>query len=152
MRLKEKMIRDLKVLGIDIDFELELRGYSSSYYGLYNVKKRTIIIYPKCEEHRYFSYDIILDTLIHEYCHHYQYTKQRGYIRKKRVMHDRKFWEFYNTLLARCIELDLIKDVDLIEEKNKTHRLALKNLDEVYRRTHSHYNFSDPSVYSSSNS
>ena len=113
--LKAKLLFDLSQIKLPIDeVELSLRPFSKTYYGryfpVYNDKevKPKIYIYPY-ENNRgdLMHYDLILETAIHEFCHHIQYTS--GFVRVKGVMHNVQFWKLYNLYRDRAKKNKMIK-------------------------------------------
>ena len=58
------------------------------------------------------SYASILETAIHELCHHIQYT-DGSFVRIKGVMHDPQFWRLYNHYIDRATEYNLIGGTDV---------------------------------------
>ena len=91
---------------------------AKTYYGRYfpnkqnNIKPR-IFIYPYANEYgdllHYFN---ILDTAIHEFIHHLQYTDP-NFKRKKGVMHDTQFWKLYNHYTNRAEKYNII-DMEVV--------------------------------------
>ena len=115
LELKDKLLSDLSFLNISVDeVDLFLRPYSSTYYGryfpVYDEKrvKPKIYIYPfENKKGKLMKYDAILDTAIHEFCHHIQYSSG-SFVRKKGVMHDTQFWKLYNHYIERAKKYNLI--------------------------------------------
>lgn len=109
-KLKETLLNDLTKRGLDIStVDLIIKEFSSSYYGRYypsvnsSVKPR-IIIYPFKTKDLVEMYDYgdILNTVIHEFCHHLQYMNP-NFVRKRGIMHDTEFWNLYNNYTeVRC--------------------------------------------------
>lgn len=106
--LKYRLLCDLSVLNLPVDeVDVFLRPYSKTYYGryfpVYDDKKDTpkIYIYPYEDDINFMDYDTILETAIHEFCHHIQYTSG-SFVRKKGVMHDTQFWKLYNHYMNRA--------------------------------------------------
>lgn len=119
--LYHKLLTDLKTLNLPIDeVDIVLRPYSKTYYGRYfpnkqnNIKPR-IFIYPYANEYgdllHYFN---ILDTAIHEFIHHLQYTDP-NFKRKKGVMHDTQFWKLYNHYTNRAEKYNII-DMEVVND------------------------------------
>lgn len=110
-QLYNRLISDLKKLGIPLNFELEVKPYSKSYYGRYNPNTNKITVYAYEDKNctRVYSYDSLLDTVIHEFTHYIQYTNP-NYKRVKGVMHDSNFWVLFNYFRDR------IKSIRLWEE------------------------------------
>ncbi len=108
VKLKKQLLSDFSLLGFEEDFTLTLRGYSKSYYGRYVPCKKEIIIYALEECGDVMDYDLIIDTLIHEYVHHYQYNHQKDFVRLKGVMHNQEFYKLFNNLMGKLDVLGVI--------------------------------------------
>lgn len=114
--LKDRLLHDLKELKLPIDeVELSLRPFSKTYYGNYfpsvddKHTKPRLWLYPyENTKGKLMSYDIILNTGIHEMCHHIQYVDP-NFRRVKGVMHDTQFWTLYNHYISRAESLNLYK-------------------------------------------
>lgn len=114
--LREKILKDLELLGIPInEFDFELRPYSKSYYGNYlpkgykNRKKACVRVYPfKNRQGEFYPYAEILVHAIHESCHHLQYRNPR-YKRLKGIMHDTDFYRLMNRYIAEAESMNLIR-------------------------------------------
>lgn len=97
----EQLVRrckaDLRRLGLPTDFTLVLKDYSKRYYGRYDVDKKEVIIYIYRDEELTcrFTYKELMDTVIHEAIHHFQYCYQHGFLRLVGVMHDPVFKKMY---------------------------------------------------------
>lgn len=87
---------DLKVLGLPVDFKLELRGYSKRYYGRYYVNQKKISVFILDENGYEIPYHEILDTVLHEAIHHYQHQHDKDFVRVHGVMHDPNFKMMYD--------------------------------------------------------
>ena len=99
---------DLKLIGLPTDFELDLRGYSKAYYGRYYIVEKKVVLYAKDENGNTLPYHELLDTVMHEAIHHYQYYYEEGFKRVKGVMHNPKFKAMYSECLAKLHELEVI--------------------------------------------
>lgn len=107
--LKCKLLCDLSTLNLPVDeVDIFFRPFSKTYYGNYfpvqdenSGNKAKIYLYPYEDDINFMNYDIILETGIHELCHHIQYT-DRSFVRKKGVMHDTQFWQLYNHYMDRA--------------------------------------------------
>lgn len=106
--LRYKLLCDLSVLNLPVDeVDVYLRPYSKTYYGnyfpVYNDKNRPkIYLYPYEEDGvSFMNYEKILETAIHEFCHHVQYNSG-SFVRKRGVMHDTQFWKLYNHYIKRA--------------------------------------------------
>ena len=108
--LKKKLYKDIHALGLPVDFELELRGYSKLYNGLYYPNKCKVVVFTQELNGKAIPYDILLKSVIHEAIHHYQWQHQKGFKRIKGVMHDTMF----HRLNDRCV--NLAYDLKLISE------------------------------------
>ena len=114
--IRDRLLFDLSLLNLPVDeVDLDIRPYSKSYYGNYfpsdddSVKPR-VWIYPfKNKFGKMMSYENILDTGIHEMCHHIQYSDP-DFKRKQGVMHDPQFWKLYNHYVKRAIDMKLLGD------------------------------------------
>lgn len=99
-----KLTTELKTvigeIGLHTDFKIELRGYSSKYWGRYDIKSKKIILYILDEQGEYLPYRAILTTAVHEAIHHYQYKKP-DFVRVKGIMHDAEF----KKIEAKCSKL-----------------------------------------------
>ena len=113
--LKVRLLSDLSLLNLPIyEVDIFIRPFSSTYYGryfpVYNDKeqKPKIYVYPyENESGDLMSYDKVLDTAIHELCHHIQYTNG-CFVRVKGVMHDTQFWKLYNHYVDRAKKYQMI--------------------------------------------
>lgn len=108
--LQTKLLSDLSVLGLPVDeVDLLIRPYSKNYYGRYfpvyndQEAKPRVFIYPYIDENNenLMNYEEILDTSVHEFCHHKQYTDP-SFVRLKGVMHNPQFWRLYNHYMNRA--------------------------------------------------
>lgn len=118
-----KLLSDLSQLKLPVnEVEISIRPYSKTFYGryfpVYNDKetKPKIYIYPyeNCEGDL-MSYDSILSTAIHEFCHHIQYTSG-SFVRSRGVMHNPQFWKLYNLYTERARRYELLGG-EISEEK-----------------------------------
>lgn len=109
---ENQLLRTLQSLGIDTSMcNFTLRGYSKSYNGVYrpctnNVYVYAIKRYKPNGEIEMYTYEELMLTAIHEMCHVMQYH-DKNWVRVKGVMHDKQFWELYNTfasLFKRCLD------------------------------------------------
>lgn len=113
--LKTRLLFDLSQVNLPVDeVDLFIRPFSKTYYGryfpVYNDKETRpkIYIYPyENTDGDLMDYDVILQTAIHEFCHHIQYTSG-SFIRNKGVMHDPQFWKLYNHYVDRARKYQLI--------------------------------------------
>ena len=107
-RLEQRLIEDIKKIGLPTDFKLDLRGYSKTYNGRYNTRLKKVMIYPLKKNGELRDYKIILRYLIHEVIHHYQWNYEENFVRVKGVMHDTKFYELENNYLEKAKNLGLL--------------------------------------------
>ena len=107
--LKDRLLKDLYKLDLPVgEVNVELRPYSKTYYGNYFPDDARVWLYPYSdEEGRYLSYNKILETGIHEMCHHIQHNDS-NYNRKNGVMHDIDFWGLYNFYIAKAKNLGVL--------------------------------------------
>ena len=113
--LKNRLLSDLSIINLPMyEVELFVRPFSKTYYGRYfpvydDLKvKPKIYIYPyENENGDLMNYDSILETAIHEMCHHLQYTSG-SFVRSKGVMHDPQFWRLYNHYRNRAKKYEMI--------------------------------------------
>lgn len=113
--LKTRLLSDLSHINLPIDeVDLFIRPFSKTFYGryfpVYDEKqiKPKIHIYPyENEDNDLMNYDKILETTIHEFCHHIQYTSG-SFVRSKGVMHNTQFWKLYNHYTERAKKYQLL--------------------------------------------
>lgn len=107
-----KLLRDLRSVGITVDFDLELKKYSKTYYGRYdpNKNKITLYVYQDKECTYKYSYEDLLMTLIHEAIHCMQW-KDETFVRIKGIMHDTEFYKLYEEYSDRARAILLFKEV-----------------------------------------
>ena len=113
--LKDKLLSDLSLINLPVqEVCLSLRPYSKTYYGRYfpvydeSETSPKIYIYPyENSDGDLMQYDTILQTAIHEFCHHIQYTSG-SFVRNKGVMHNPQFWRLYNHYVSRATKYRLI--------------------------------------------
>lgn len=110
--LQHRLLSDLRRLSLPIDeVEVFLRPFSKTYYGryfpAYDETQPKIYVYP-FEDKRgtLLNYQTILETTIHEFCHHIQYAS--GHQRVRGVMHDTQFWQLYNHYMKRARTMCLL--------------------------------------------
>lgn len=115
LRLTKRVLKDLKLLGLSphmLNYNLEFKDYSKSYYGRYIRSKREdetpriyIYIYRSKYCNTMYEYEDIFSTMVHEICHHIQHSDPE-FIRRKGVMHDKQFWDLYNKYMNLYFELN----------------------------------------------
>ena len=116
--LKTRLLFDLSQLNLPVyEVDLYMRPFSKTLYGRYfpvHDEKRVrpkIYIYPyENEDLELMEYKTILETSIHEFCHHIQYTSG-CFVRNKGVMHDTQFWKLYNHYIERAKKYQLLEVV-----------------------------------------
>lgn len=104
--LYHRLLTDLRRVGITVDFTLELKKYSKTYYGRYNPNsnKVTLYVYEDAKCSRLIEYQELLLTLIHEAVHCLQW-KDPSFVRRKGVMHDTEFHRLNNYYRDRAKSL-----------------------------------------------
>lgn len=113
--LETRLLFDLSQINLPVyEVDLSLRPFSKTYYGryfpVYDEKKvrPKIYIYPyENTNGDFMKYDTILETSIHEFCHHIQYTSG-SFVRNKGIMHDTQFWKLYNHYVERAKKFNLL--------------------------------------------
>lgn len=110
--LEYQLLKDLKTLGLRTDFDLNIKGYSKTFFGRYNPNKNEITLYIYKYKNRdiAYSYKDILLTLIHE-CIHCEQWNDPCYVRVKGVMHNTEFKNLYNKYSNRAKALLLYREV-----------------------------------------
>lgn len=109
--LETQLRKDLSNIGLDVEFTLSLRPYSKSYFGRYDIKSSTIIVYvQKTPNGEMYSYEELLLTTIHEAIHCKQWHDPK-YKRVKGVMHDLEFKRLYDLYSNRARARVLFKEV-----------------------------------------
>lgn len=95
--LYHRLTKDLTQIGINIDFTLELKPFSKTYFGRYdpNSNKVTVYVYEDKSCTRLYDYESILMTSIHEAIHSIQWHDE-SFVRRKGVMHNADFYRLYN--------------------------------------------------------
>lgn len=117
---ERKIISVLRAIGVPVSkFELRVKEYSKTYYGVYRAKTNRAFVYmykdKECTSR--YSFDELMRTAIHESCHAIQWNDTK-FMRKKGIMHDSDFWCMYNTLLGRYYRLKEMQEVkDATENK-----------------------------------
>lgn len=122
--LKTRLLSDLSQLNLPIDeVDLYIRPFSKTFYGRYfpvhNDKeiRPKIYIYPYINKKEdLMEYDKILETAIHELCHHIQYTSG-SFVRSRGIMHDIQFWKLYNHYIERAKKYQMIGGEKQYEKK-----------------------------------
>lgn len=113
--LRTRLLSDLSQLNMPVyEVELFIRPFSKTFYGRYfpvyddKVARPKVYVYPyENEKQDLMNYDKILETSIHELCHHIQYTSG-SFVRNKGVMHDTQFWKLYNHYTDRARKYGLL--------------------------------------------
>lgn len=113
--LKTRLLSDLSQINMPVDeVDFYIRPFSKTFYGRYYPVPNDKVVRPKVYIYPYenvnedlMDYGIILQTAIHELCHHIQYTSG-SYVRNRGVMHDTHFWKLYNHYINRARNYQLI--------------------------------------------
>ena len=110
--LHYRLLRDLRKIGINVSFELELRPYSKTYYGRYNPNsnKVTLYVYEDKSRTKLLKYEVLYMTLIHEAIHCLQWN-DKSFVRRKGVMHDPEFYRLFNSYSDKAKSLMLLQEV-----------------------------------------
>lgn len=114
--LETRLLFNLSQINLPVyEVDVHLRPFSKTYYGRYfpvyddKKVKPKIYIYPyENTKGDFMDYSKILETAIHEFCHHIQYTSG-SFVRNKGVMHDTQFWKLYNHYRERAKKFNLIE-------------------------------------------
>lgn len=123
-----KILKDLKLLGLSpskLKYDLRFKNYSSCYYGKYlrprndeYLPKVFIYLYKDPYNKELFEYKDLISTVIHEICHHLQWSNP-DFVRVKGVMHNKEFWDLWNEYMNKYYELTK-------EEKGERYANSLK--------------------------
>lgn len=113
--LRTRLLSDLSQLNMPVyEVDLQLRPFSKTLYGRYfpvydEQVMPKIYIYPYEDKNNtsFMDYYTILQTAVHELCHHIQYTSG-SFVRSKGVMHDTQFWRLYNHYMNRARKFQMI--------------------------------------------
>lgn len=116
--LLARLLSDLTQLNLPVnEVDLIIRPYSRTLYGRYFPvydEKRVrpkIHIYPyKNKNAELLDYSMIIDTAIHEFCHHIQYSSGT-FKRVKGVMHDTEFWKLHHHYTERARKYQIVGGV-----------------------------------------
>lgn len=108
--LYEKLLSDLKKLGISKNFNLILKDYSKRLLGRYNPnnKNLTLYVYPYKKGLYMYPYKELYETFIHEVVHSIQHNNP-SFIRVKGVMHNKEFYKIYDDLIQKSYDLGILK-------------------------------------------
>ena len=104
--LTNRLLQDIREVGITVDFDLELRDYSKTYFGRYdpNTNKITVYVYEDSKCSRAVPYRDLLMTTIHEAVHCIQWDNP-NFVRRKGVMHDAEFYRLLGMYSHRAEHL-----------------------------------------------
>lgn len=107
--MKKELLNCLEEIGgCTNTFNLLLKGYNKRLWGKYDPSTKNIILYIHCDSFGGIrDKEDIIECLIHEYVHHEQWNNPL-FIRKKGVMHNKDFWERYNTYINLAIKKKII--------------------------------------------
>ena len=110
--LYHRLMKDMVAIGVPLNFTLELKPYSKTYFGRYdpNSAKVTVYIYEDKSCTKMFSYEDILLTSIHEAVHSIQWN-DKSFVRRKGVMHNADFFRMYNMYADKAKSIMLIREV-----------------------------------------
>lgn len=109
--LEENLRNDISRIGLNVDFKLNIRGYSKTYFGRYDPNINTVILYVFVNKKGdLYPYLDILLTAIHEVIHCKQWSDPK-FRRIKGVMHDVEFKQMYNEYSDRAKSLNLLKSL-----------------------------------------
>lgn len=118
--LRDKLLKDMKRVGIPTNFNLVLKPYSKTFFGRYDPNTNKVILYvydnPDCS--KMCRYDTLLLTLIHESIHSIQWNDS-SFVRRKGVMHDAEFHKLYNFYSDKAKSYMLLEEVRKSADKNK---------------------------------
>lgn len=119
--LYHRLMTDLEKLKLPIDeVNIELRPFSTTYYGRYFPSTQKIYVYPyENEDGEFMKYSYILCTVIHEMVHHIQH-QDPNFKRRKGIMHNPQFWQLYNHFVLRAIDLNILKREEVINYGKET--------------------------------
>ena len=110
--LHHRLLTDLRKVGINESFRLELRPYSKTYFGRYdpNVDKVTLYVYEDKSCTRYIKYEDLFMTLIHEAIHCIQWH-DNTFVRRKGVMHDAEFYRLFSEYKDKAKSILLMREI-----------------------------------------
>lgn len=122
--LYDRLVNDLKLIGIEVNYTLELKPFSKKFFGCYNPNsnKVTIYVYQDVANNRLYPYDSILLTAIHESVHCIQWNDP-DFVRIKGVMHNEQFYELYNMYKGRAKILQTNRALNLLKEVLNSEKL-----------------------------
>lgn len=129
--LYHRLLKDMKSIGIPVDFTFELRPYSKTYYGRYdpNSDKITVYVYEDKSCTKMTSYTELLMTSIHEAVHSIQW-KDKSFVRRKGVMHNADFYRLYNMYADKAKSILLLREV----RHDRVSKTLRGKVSEVYRQ------------------
>lgn len=110
--LHDSLLQDLRAIGIQENFNLDIKPYSKTFFGRYNPNTDTVILYVYQDKDcsRLYDYEDLLLTAIHEIVHYIQWHDP-NFTRRKGIMHDPEFYSLYNEYADRAKALLLLKEV-----------------------------------------
>lgn len=129
--LTHRLQQDIRAIGITVDFDLELKPYSKTYFGRYdpNINKITLYVYEDKKCTKEVPYKELLLTAVHEAVHCIQWSN-KSFVRRKGVMHDAEFYRLLGMYTRRVEHLMCGKEKDCAEFL-KTPR---RKVPQIYRR------------------
>lgn len=109
--LNRRLLQDIREIGITVDFDLELKPYSKTYFGRYdpNVNRITVYMYEDIKCTRLVPYRELLMTTLHEAVHCIQWHN-KSFVRRKGVMHDAEFYRILSVYTHKADNLLSRKD------------------------------------------
>lgn len=93
--LKERLIRDVRRVGVKADFSLTIRSFAKNEWGYFDPNTNTIVLYAWTDNEKAIKYSTLLGFLLHE-CVHCEQWSDPEFKRYKGIMHDTNFYEILN--------------------------------------------------------
>lgn len=119
MSIRNRLAFDLKCIGLPVgEVDLRTPRYSAKYYGFYVIKypdsrlkkpRLYVYLYKDRNGIEMYDYEFLLDTAIHEMCHHLQWSNP-DFVRCKGVAHDDEFRKLYDYYIYRAKLLGVMED------------------------------------------
>lgn len=114
IHITRRLLQVLNLLCIsprELKYDLTFKHYSKHFYGRYHRYKPetgklpnvSVFIFKNKEKTELYPFEDLVSTLIHEVCHHIQYS-QPDFVRRKGVMHDKEFWDLYNAYMSAYLK------------------------------------------------
>lgn len=129
--LNHRLLRDIKAIGITVDFDLELKPYSKTYFGRYdpNSNKITLYVYEDKLCTKLVPYTELLLTAVHEAVHCIQWH-DKSFVRRKGVMHDAEFYRLFGMYKSEVEHLMYRKDFSC----DKFPKTPRRKVSQIHRR------------------